>query len=149
MTEEEFWRLIEAHRPAGEDPDAEGLAAALTERLRGGPVSMVIGFAEQLSRLLYLLDGPAWGELGQQSGDSFLYTRAAVVAAGRAEYERTLADPSAFAPYAEDLVWAEPLLYVPDRAYKEPAGEEWGRETRYSYESYSNTSAWVGACGET
>ncbi|MEU7020057.1 hypothetical protein ABZ990_05300 [Streptomyces sp. NPDC046203] len=70
-------------------------------------------------------------------------------AAGRAEYERALADPSAFAPYAEDLVWAEPLLYVPDRAYKELTGEEWGRETRYSYESYSNTGAWVGPCGET
>ncbi|MFE4593593.1 DUF4240 domain-containing protein [Streptomyces laurentii] len=147
MNEDAFWDLIEAHRPAGEDPDAERLTEALTERLRRGPVDVVTGFAEQLSWLLYRLDGPAWGEQGEQSGDSFLYARAAVVAAGRAQYEHVLANPAAFAPYVDDLVWAEGLLYVPDRAYRELTGEEWSRETRYSYESGSNTRAWEGFRG--
>lgn len=77
------------------------------------------------------------------SGDSFLYARAAVVAAGRATYEAVLHDPQVFAPYATDLIWAESLLYVPDEAYRRHTGQEWDRNTRYSYESYSNTAGWA------
>lgn len=113
----------------------------LTERLAQSPLSLVIGFAEQLSRALYRLDRKEYGhDLG---GDAFLYTRSSVVAAGRTEFDRVLQDPAAFAPYATDLVWAEPLLYTPDRAYKRITGEEWDRDTRYSYESRSSTEGWA------
>lgn len=141
MTEDEFWQLIDACTPAVPDPEAEHLAPALTARLSAGPVSAVAGFAEQLTWALYRLDRREFG--GELSGDQFLYTRAAVVAAGRREYERVLADPLRFRPYATDLVWAEALLYVPDTAYRHLTGEEWDRATRHSYESYSNAEGWA------
>ncbi|ARE78436.1 hypothetical protein B6R96_34590 [Streptomyces sp. Sge12] len=67
----------------------------------------------------------------------------AVVAAGRTVFDSVLQDPAAFAPYATDLIRAECLLYAPDRAYERITGEEWDRDTRYSYESCSNTEGWA------
>ncbi|MFI8252611.1 DUF4240 domain-containing protein [Streptomyces filamentosus] len=141
MNENAFWQLIEACSPSVPDPEGDVLAAALTARLSNGPVSGVVGFAEQLSWALYRLDRKENGD--GLSSDQFLYTRAAVVAAGREEFERVLRDPEQFMPYASDLVWAEALLYVPDNAYKRLTGDEWDRNTRYSYESYSNTAGWT------
>ncbi|MFI1092805.1 DUF4240 domain-containing protein [Streptomyces sp. NPDC020917] len=147
MNEDDFWQLIDACTPSvpdlDADPDADALAAALVERLSAGPAATVVGFAERLAWALYRLDRREYGQ--DLSGDAFLYTRAAVVAAGRAAYEAALGDPRLFAPYARGLVWAESLLYVPDEAYRRITGEEWGRHTRYSYESYANTAGWAGA----
>ncbi|MFD6098615.1 DUF4240 domain-containing protein [Nocardiopsis flavescens] len=142
MDENTFWRLVDEGRAAapGPDPDGDHLAGYLVERLSGGPVADVAGFAERLSEFLYRLDRREYGE--DLSSDAFLYTRAAVVADGREAYEDVLADPVLFVPYAEELIWAESLLYVPDRAYARLTGEEWRRETRYSYESYSNREGW-------
>ncbi|MFE7184540.1 DUF4240 domain-containing protein [Streptomyces erythrochromogenes] len=143
MNEDAFWQLIEDCRPSEPDPDADLLAGNLTERLARSPLSLVIGFAEQLSRALYRLDRKEYGhDLG---GDAFLYTRAAVVAAGRTVFDGVLEDPRAFTSYATDLIWAESLLYVPDRAYRRITGQEWDRATRYSYESCSNTEGWAGS----
>ncbi|MGI5205291.1 DUF4240 domain-containing protein [Spirillospora sp. CA-108201] len=89
---------------------------------------------------LYRLDRREYGH--DLSGDAFLYTRAAVVANGREAYERVLGDLAEFVLYATELVWAESLLCVPDRAYEQITGEEWGRGTRYSCESYSNAAGW-------
>lgn len=141
MNEDTFWQLIDACRPTGPDPDSERLAAALTEHLARSPVFVVTGFAEHLSWALYRLDRKELG-LGL-SGDSFLYTRCAVVAAGREVFEGVLRDPRTFTPFATDLVRAESLLYAPDQAYERITGEEWDRNTRYCYESYSNTSGWA------
>ncbi|MDV5142862.1 DUF4240 domain-containing protein [Streptomyces sp. SBC-4] len=143
MNEDAFWQLIAACSPSCPDPEGDELAAALTARLANGSVSDVVGFAEQLSWALYRLDRREYGD--DLSSDQFLYTRAAVVAAGREEYESVLRDPQRFMPYANDLIWAEALLYVPDNAYKHLTGDEWDRRTRYSYESYSNTDAWTDA----
>ncbi|MFE7777713.1 DUF4240 domain-containing protein [Streptomyces sp. NPDC057445] len=143
MNEDVFWQLIEECRPSTPDPEGDRLAAALTARLVNGPMSELIGFAEHLSWALYRLDRKEYGE--GLSGDAFLYTRAAVVAAGREEYENVLRYPDQFVPYASDLVCAEALLYVPDKAYEHITGEEWDRSTRYSYESYSNTAGWADA----
>ncbi|MFI6639052.1 DUF4240 domain-containing protein [Streptomyces sp. NPDC050504] len=141
MNEDTFWRVIEECRPTEPDPDSEQHAAALTEHLAQCPVSVVVGFAEQLSWALHRLDRR---ELGQDlSGDAFLYMRCAVVAAGRETFEGALQDPGVFAAFAADFVWAESLLYTPDHAYERVTGEQWSRNTRYSYESYSNTSAWA------
>ncbi|WUD78373.1 DUF4240 domain-containing protein [Streptomyces sp. NBC_00510] len=141
MDENAFWQLIEDCKPGTPDPDAEQLVAALTSRLVEGPLATVKQFAEQLSWALYRLDSREYGH--SLSGDAFLYTRAAVVAAGRGTYDRVLRDAAAFEPFATGNVWAESLLYVPDRAYEHLTGEEWGRRTRYSYESYSNTAGWA------
>ncbi|MET7370297.1 DUF4240 domain-containing protein [Streptomyces sp. NPDC005566] len=142
MNEDAFWQLIEDCRPTEADPEAELLAPALTERLAQSPLSLVTGFAEQLSwALYYQLDRKEYGY--DLSDDAFLYTRAAVVAAGRAVFEGVLQNPAAFTPYATKLIWAESLLYTPDRAYKRITGEEWDRNTRYSHESRSNTEGWA------
>jgi hypothetical protein len=125
------------------DPDAGQLAATLMSRLSAGPVATLGGFAEQLSWALYRRNRKEYG--CDLSSDSFLYTRAAIVAADRDTYEATLRDPRLFAPYARDLLWAESLLYVPDEAYRRITGDEWDRSTCYSYESYSNTSGWADA----
>ncbi|MEV3921013.1 DUF4240 domain-containing protein [Actinomadura coerulea] len=141
MDENGFWLLIENCGPGVPDPDAEHLAATLVARLAAGPLSEVIGFAEHLAWALYRLDRREYGR--DLSGDAFLYTRAAVVAAGREAYKRVRGDPADFVPYATGLVWAESLIYVPDRAYEQITGEEWGRNTRYSYESASNAAGWA------
>ncbi|CAL9469397.1 hypothetical protein SUDANB121_02818 [Nocardiopsis dassonvillei] len=104
-----------------------------------GPVPVVTGFAERLSEALYRLDRREYGE--DLSFDAFLYTRAAVVADGRAAYEEVPADPVLFAPCAEEPTRAEPLSYVPDRAYEHLTGEGWRRDTRYSYGSFSDRGA--------
>lgn len=140
MSEDDFWQLLADCRPGVADPEADLLAEVLIARLCAGPVSEVAGFAERLSHALYRLDRREFGE--ELSSDAFLCTRAAVVAAGRREYERVLADPARFQPYADGLVWAESLLYVPDKAYRRLTGEEWDRATRYCYESYSNAEGW-------
>ncbi|CAL9622831.1 hypothetical protein SUDANB99_05860 [Streptomyces sp. enrichment culture] len=143
MKEDVFWRLIEECRPPDPDPEGDQLATALAARLAHGPVADVVGFAERLSWALYRLDHREYGE--GLSGDAFLYTRAAVVAAGRDAYENVLRDPERFTRFANDLLWAEALLYVPDKAYEHLTGEEWDRSTRYSYESYSNAAGWADA----
>lgn len=143
MNENAFWQLIDDCTPSTPDPDAEQLATALASRLAAGSPVTVIGFAEQLSWALYRLDRKEYGH--DLSSDSFLYTRAAVVAAGRDTYEAVLRNPQLFASYARDLIWAESLLYVPDEAFRRITGEEWDRSTRYSYESYSNTAGWADA----
>ncbi|MER6847016.1 DUF4240 domain-containing protein [Streptomyces flaveolus] len=141
MNEDAFWQLIEECSPATPDPEGDQLAAALTTRLASGAVSEVVGFAEQLSWALYRLDRKEYGD--GLSGDAFLYTRAAVVAAGRDVYQRVLRDPQRFASFVTGLVWAEALLYVPDNAYRQLTGEEWNRSTQFSYESYSNAAGWI------
>lgn len=140
MNEDVFCQLIAECGPSTPDPEGDRLAAALAVRPKNGPVSDVVGFAEQLSWALYRLDRREYGE--GLSGDAFLYTRAAVVAAGREEYENVLQDPVRFEPFVSDLVRAEALLYVPDRAYEHLTGDEWEHSTQYSYESFSNTAGW-------
>ncbi|WP_243740535.1 DUF4240 domain-containing protein [Streptomyces sp. 8K308] len=141
MNEDAFWQLIHDCTPATPDPDAERLAAALTDRLAAGQLEVIVGFAEQLAWALHRLDRREYGS--ELSGDSFLYARAAVVAAGRGAYEAVFRDPARFVPYARDLVWAESLVYVPDEAYRRVTGEEWDRDTRYSHESFANTAGWA------
>lgn len=141
MNENAFWQLIETCSSSIPDPEGDELATALTVHLANGPVSDVVGFAEQLSWALYRLDRKEYG--ADLSSDQFLYTRAAVVAAGREEYQSILRNPQRFTPYANDLIWAEALLYAPDNAYKHLTGDDWDRSTRYSYESYSNTAGWT------
>jgi hypothetical protein len=146
MDEDTFWQLVAECTPPHDDPDAAELAETLTERLTAGSVETVIGFAEQLAWVLYQLDRREHAEAGTTtdyiSADAFLYARAAVVAGGREFYHEVLRDPALFAPYNDELIWAEPLLYVPDDAYQNLTGEEWNRETRYSYESSSNQDGW-------
>ncbi|MGV9273826.1 DUF4240 domain-containing protein [Streptomyces griseosporeus] len=127
-----FWSLIDRCRPSGRDRGARRLAQALIDRLSEGPVEDTVAFAEHLSEAMARLGrAPLRHDL---EGDEFLYRRAAVVAAGREEYERILADPARFADSKDDT--AQCLLLVPDRAYQQLTGRDWRRGHRYSYEQY-------------
>ncbi len=77
-----------------------------------------------------------------QSGDHFLYSRCAVVAAGREVYESVFEDSARFSPFTATTMEGESLLYVAQQAYERATGEEWDRATRYSFESYSNRDGW-------
>lgn len=108
-------RLLAAHRrlrTAHVRPGAEQLAATLTSQLSAEPPATVNAFAEQLSWALYRLDRKEYGH--DLSSDSFLHTRAAIVAAGRETYEATLHDRvfndvSSAADLARDGTCSEPL----------------------------------------
>lgn len=69
--------------------------------------------------------------------DLFLYTRCAVVAAGRSTFSRVRADPTAIAGtwYAFD---GEHLLTVAPTAYQRITKDEWDYDTTVSYETGSN-----------
>ncbi|MEV0494316.1 LysR substrate-binding domain-containing protein [Streptomyces atratus] len=117
---------------------------------RGEPRPMVADFrqtvlgeydAEQMPSALSRLDRRECGS--ELWADTFLYTRAAVVAAGREEFEGVLGEDARFTPCVTDLVRSEGLLSVPDLAYRHITGEEWDRSTRYSYESCSNVAGWA------
>ena len=157
MTWERFWQLIEAL--GGETSietcqDLEEGCARLTETLSCEPVSQIIGFGERLAEALYRLDQEQFGTLPifgavlpdgspfPQSSDHFLYTRAAVVAAGRDAYEGVFYDPERFAPFTARQ--CEQLLYVHKEAFEQVTGTEWDRLTRYDYESCSNKDGWPG-----
>ncbi|MFC8434444.1 DUF4240 domain-containing protein [Streptomyces sp. NPDC057253] len=150
MTWDEFWALIGTLKGEADDFGCNQLAVELGAR----PVAEIRGFAERLSEALYRLDQEKFGALPvadltsrdgkpfPQSGDSFLYARCAVVAAGQSVWESVFVDVARFAPYTASTCDGESLLYVPDQAYKLATGEEWDRSTRYCFETFSNREGW-------
>ncbi|MFD6968814.1 DUF4240 domain-containing protein [Streptomyces sp. NPDC059979] len=155
MTWERFWQLVEVLGGEAGLETCQGFEEAcvrLTENLSREPVGQIIGFGERLAEALYRLDQAAFGTLPvlgmedsdgspfPQSDDSFLYSRAAVVAAGRQAYEGVFGHPERFMPFA--ALQCEELLYVHERAFEQAAGTEWDRLTRYDYESCSNKDGW-------
>ncbi|MER5352639.1 DUF4240 domain-containing protein [Kitasatospora sp. NPDC002551] len=155
MTWERFWQLIEVLGGEAGIETCQGFEDAcghLTEVLSREPVSQIIGFGERLAEALYRLDQADFGTLPvlgmeladgspfPQSDDSFLYSRAAVVAAGRQAYESVFGHPERFAPFT--ALHCEELLYVHEEAFEQVTGTEWDRLTRYVYESCSNTDGW-------
>ncbi len=152
---ERFWQLIDL---IGGEPAVAVCATfddgceRLTDALAAGPVEEIVGFGERFAEALYRLDREEYGtrpavdpddpdaEPVPLSDDGFLYARAAVVAAGRAAYERVLADPALFT--AHSFRSGESLLYVHEEAYEAATGEEWDHDTRYDYESCSNRAGW-------
>ncbi|WP_377268668.1 DUF4240 domain-containing protein [Peterkaempfera sp. SMS 1(5)a] len=155
MTWERFWSLIEVlGGEAGMETCErfEEACARLTDVLAHEPAGQIIGFGERLAEALYRLDQEVFGTLPvlgmarsdgspfPQSDDGFLYSRGAVVAAGRQTYESVFGHPERFARFTAHQ--CESLLYVHEEAFEQVTGTEWDRLTRYSYESCSNTDDW-------
>ncbi|MGW4651832.1 DUF4240 domain-containing protein [Kitasatospora sp. NPDC004289] len=149
MTWERFWQLVEVLGGEAAIETCQGFEEActrLTETLAREPVGQIIGFGERLAEALYRLDQEQFGTLPidgspfPQSDDHFLYTRAAVVVAGRDVYEGVFYDPERFAPFTTRQ--CELLLYVHEEAFEQVTGTEWDRLTRYDYESCSNRDGW-------
>lgn len=150
MTWAAFWALIATLNGEATEAGCQRLAEELSRR----SVPDIIGFAERHAEALYRLDQEKFGTLpvadmtdqnGEpfpQSADVFLYARCAVVAAGRAVWEGVFFGVDKFAPYTSTEFDGEWLLYVPDQAYELATGKEWGRPTRYCFESYSNRAGW-------
>lgn len=137
LPEDEFWELVGLleGRPTGEP--VQRLSAELERR--GGRTARA--FAERLALVLFTLDREVlaertirWADAPGEdpiplSDDSFLYLRAAVVAAGRDAVAAAVADPASL----ESRLWedGEELLYA--------AGDH---QTAVSYETGSNEACW-------
>ena len=109
------------------------------------PVANIYLFADRLSAKLYHLDTRAHATAYAAnepdnfiSADDFLYARCAVVAEGKAYYEKVLNDP---AQMPDNIVF-EPLLYLADDAFEMKMGIPFNYMPTYNYETQSNKAGW-------
>lgn len=144
MTEQEFWSLVSnVDTEALDVGDEEDAVHPLVTALSDLSDAEVEGFAEQLARHLYAIDGREYADNAGQSGgsgDGFLYLRCFVVAKGQAFYERVKADPTKTPNKIEN--WCESLLSVPDEAWEAKHDAEFDYTTSVSYETGSNEELW-------
>ncbi len=109
-------------------------------------------FHDFLNQKLFALDGLRFArELGSNrfsdsgeghfSVDDFLYSRCGVVANGRDFFETVLANP---ARMPREFTF-EPLLYLPERAWKLKTGkDDYDHFPTVSCETFSNSAGWPG-----
>jgi hypothetical protein len=152
MDDSTFWGLIDRLDWSAEGDD-ERVVAPLVKALSDLPDREIAGFADQLARRLYALDGLAWaresgpsiwsGDADSLSVDGFLYARLAVVASGQAAYEAVLADPAKMPRDTE----FERLLYVASAAYERKTGldDDGSLDSAVSFETFSNAEGWPAA----
>ena len=152
MDDTTFWGLIDRLDWHAEGDD-ERVVAPLVKALSDLPDRDIAGFADQLARRLYALDGRAWaresgstiwwGEPDELSVDGFLYARLAVVSGGQAAYDEVLADPSKMPKDTE----FESLLYVASTAYERKTGldDDGSLDSAVSFETFSNAEGWPAA----
>jgi hypothetical protein len=142
VDDSEFWAIVEETRAGlGDDrDDGEAVAEALVERLATGPADLIMRFGRRMDRLdvaLYRWDIWAAAYLiggGHCSDDSFMDFRAGVIALGREWYERVLVSPDALADHPvvrraaaeedDEVLLAEPMLYVAGEAMEQLTGDE-------------------------
>jgi Protein of unknown function (DUF4240) len=143
-----FWSLISlvgGYPPADEHSSFKRLEDALV--IRGA--EEIVAFADLLAEQLYRLDMarlasmPAVNTGIEQSNDTFLYNRCAVVIAGKDAVERVLSDAIDFVPFTDSSASSsEALLYVAEEAYEQATGLEWEHSTPHSYETGTNPDGW-------
>ena len=146
MNEDLFWEIIHMLDWRKEGNDEAVIKPAL-KFLATRSVEDIFFFDDILSKKLYDLDGPAWGECvklvsgGYLSSDEFLYTRCCVVANGQDFYETVLRDPNQI---RGDLEF-ESLLYIAKDAWSQKVEQDvqdYPHETEFDFESFSNTTNW-------
>lgn len=125
FTDNQFWQVIHAFDWSKNDSD--DIIAPAIALLAAMPVVNIYLFADQLSEKLYQLDTRSHGDayLANEgddylSVDDFLYIRCAVVAEGKAYFERVVANPSEF----PDEISFEPLLSLANKAYETKTGRK-------------------------
>ncbi len=144
---DEFWKLMQkVDQYALNEFDEDGAIEPLIQALSRLTETDIKDFQENLSKVLFDLDGEEYaynaGDSGN-SGDGFLYCRCFVVAKGESFYNHVLTKPKDM-PKSIDQ-WLEPLLYVSSRAWAKATGndeEDWDYITNVSYESGSNHNKW-------
>jgi len=148
MNEDVFWKIIESFnwKKTGDDDAVLKPALKILVSMKAEDIKQ---FAEILAEKLYNLDGLEYasnigedsykGENDFFSSDYFLYVRCCVVANGKEFYESVLNNPTEM-PKELDF---EPLLYLAEEAYNKKLKTD-GEfiETKYSFETFSNTEKW-------
>jgi hypothetical protein len=148
MDDEAFWRII-GMLDWDETGDDDAVIEPAVAALAAMPLETIAGFEETLARKLHALDTRAHArEIGDGaysdddddfSVDAFLYARCCVVANGREDYEKVLADPTEF---PKDMEF-EALLNVAGMAQEQQTGEDLALfDTSVSYETFSNEAGW-------
>lgn len=130
MDKAEFWSLIDATRPDGEDPDAH--MAQLTGRLQGLQEAEIFAFDRLFTEYwhrAYTWDLWAAAYLigGGCSDDGFMDFRAWLVSKGEAVFEAALADPDSLAELLdleEGDGQVEGFQYLPARAWAHVTGRD-------------------------
>lgn len=143
FSEEEFWHIIDLFdwRQTRRSDIVRPAILALSQM----PIPSIYLFHDMLSEKLYRLDTKKHADtyLGKQStpdfsADDFLYVRCAVVAEGKAYYERVLGNP---AEMPADIDF-EHILSVAGDAYELKTGHEFDYFPIFNYETGSNTEGW-------
>ncbi|TAK44967.1 MAG: DUF4240 domain-containing protein [Saprospiraceae bacterium] len=146
FTVDDFWKaiaLLDWLQEGDDDRVVEPVVAYLVVQ----PLSHLYRFFDILAEKLWQLDTRAHAQVfledpdeeGYLSADDFLYARCAVVANGRAFYEKVLGNP---AQMPKDLTF-EPLLYIVPAAYQRKTGKPFAAPSAFCFETYSNKKGWA------
>lgn len=155
MTDGQFWQIISLLDWTQDDNDEMAIVEPAVQALAELPISEIFMFDEFLCWRLYTLDTreharnfgdnePCYSYVDDStpfSTDSFLYSRARVVAGGREEYERVLADPTQM-PKENEF---ETGLYLAALAYQQKTGKDYEYEPGLSWVAGSNKAGWLPA----
>ncbi|QJW35028.1 DUF4240 domain-containing protein [Cellulosimicrobium protaetiae] len=149
MDRETFWEIVEAARDragTGADdrgPDDDPLPAVLTdllvERLTADEMLAFVDVAGDLAHDAYAW--PVWGAAylveGGCSDDGFMDFRDGLVLAGRATFERALADPDSLADHPVVAAMAQGgSAWFGYESLDSLVGDAWSRATREDDEAY-------------
>lgn len=145
MSEEQFWQIIAQLDWENTGLDDAVLAPAVRV-LSTLPITAIHQFEDILAKKLWQLDTPEHAEASlanrpnaELSVDGFLYDRCCVVANGKDFYEQVLHDPAKM-PVGYSF---GRLLSLSEQAYKLKTGKHFVHIPKYSYETYSNETAWA------
>jgi hypothetical protein len=150
VSEDTFWNIIALldWDNAGDDDAVMRPAIDALVRMTEDDIC---AFEDMLAEKLFAIDTREHarhtyeGELDVDNGDEyisaddFLYRRCAVVASGRAFYERVLANPSATPKNLE----FESFLYMVHTAFEEKTRREYDHAAPVSFESFQNAAGWA------
>ena len=143
FSEEQFWGIIDLFD--WKQKNRSGIIKKSIKALAKMPMASIYLFQDMLSEKLYRLDTREHAAAYQQkqedggfSADDFLYVRCAVVAEGRAYYERILHNPKDM-PADIDF---EHLLSVAGVAYEQKTGREFEYIPIFNYETKGNKEGW-------
>lgn len=144
MDSARFWEIIALLDWEKEDDDDVLLPAI--EKLAGLDDQEIFSFDDIMAGLLYDIDGRVWAEdiyrkLDNVSSEDFLYTRCVAIIKGKAYYDAVKNHTEILEPNAK----FEAILYAPPIAWavKHDADVEgYPHETKFSFETGSNTDLW-------
>ena len=150
MDDATFWGLIERLDWTHEGDD-ERVVAPLVKALSDMPDRDIAGFADQLARKLFALDGRAWA---RESGSTIWWGeprpalgRRVPVRAARGRRQRPARSTRPSSPIRRRCprtVEFESLLYVASTAYERKTGldDDGSLDSPVSFETFANEAGW-------